>query len=351
MKSNRLIFMIVIITGSFLTLEASRPYYPGKEWKRCSPQKLGLDVMVLSKIDSLMRQANANGVLIYKGRLVADWNYGGKSDQTFEVQSITKTVTSVVLGVALKDGLIPELDVKVKDFYPAFEVGPYTEDITFRHLVTASSGIKSTITKGRYYDPDNMKPGIESRYHNDHCHQLACVLTFLYCRDLQEVLKEKILIPIQIQDTMQWGHHNSTVTCTNENEIKVVGGYAFSNWTARDLARLGYLYLQKGKWKKKQLLSPEYVKESRMPISIPVMDMNPDASPDQQLPNMTYGLTWRGRLNEQGETLWYMSGNGGQFCVVMPEYDLVMTKINHYQQRPYTEISSFEGLLRMIVKR
>ena len=339
--------MFVIVTGSLLSCT---PCYPGAEWKRKSPQKMGLNMTVLAQIDSLMRHANANGILIYRGRLVSEWNYGGAVDQKFEVQSITKTLASMVLGLALKDGLISGLDAKVKDFYPNFEVGPYTGEVTFRHLVTASSGIKSTITKGRYYDPDNMKPGIESRYHNDHCHQLAAALTFLYCKDLGDVLKEKILIPIQIQDIMKWGHHNTTVVCADGNEVKVVAGYAFSEWTARDLARVGYLYLNNGKWKKNQLLLPWYAKESRMPISIPVMDTNPDASPDQQLSDIKYGFAWRGRLDKHGNTLWYMGGNGGQFCVVIPEDNLVMTKINNYRQSPYTELSEFEALLRNIVK-
>ena len=163
-------------------------------------------------------------------------------------------------------------------------------------------------------------------------------------------MRERILIPVQAQDTMQWGHHKSVVTCANGKEVKVVGGYAFSSWTARDLARIGYLYLNNGKWKGEQLLSAEYAQESRMPIPIPVMSTNPDASPGQQS-KMKYGLTWRGRPNEDGKTLWYKSGNGGQFCVVIPEYNLVMTKINSYKQKSYTEIGQFENLLWNILKK
>lgn len=352
MIPTRWLFIILILAGacSSLRKETLNPIFPEKEWNRIDPEKSKLDTEIVSQIDSLMRKAEANGVLIHKGKRVAEWNYGGTADQLYEVQSITKTITSVVLGLALKDGLISNLDAKVKDYYPDFEVGPFTNEITFRHLVTASSGIKSTITAGRYYDPGNMKPGIESRYHNDHCHQLATALTYLYGKDLGEILRERILIPVQAQDTMQWGHHKSVVTCANGKEVKVVGGYAFSSWTARDLARIGYLYLNNGKWKGEQLLSAEYAQESRMPIPIPVMSTNPDASPGQQS-KMKYGLTWRGRPNEDGKTLWYMSGNGGQFCVVIPEYNLVMTKINSYKQKSYTEIGQFENLLWNILKK
>lgn len=324
--------------------------FPGKEWKKKDPEKMGLNVKTLDRIDSLMQKTNANGVLIYKGCLVGEWNYGKPVDQRFEVQSVTKSITSTILALALQDGLIPSLDAKVKDHYPDFEAGPYTHEIAFRHLVTASSGVKSLITAGRYYDPNNMKPGIESRYHNTHFHHLATALSYLYGKDLGEVMNERILTPIQARDTMVWGHHNLVITCANGKEVKVVGGYAFSNWTARDLARVGYLYLHDGKWKRNQLIPAEYAREARMPIPIPVMDMSPDAPASKESTNK-YGLAWRGRPFDNGRTLWYMSGNGGQFCVVIPEYDLVMTKINSYSRQPQMGIEQFEELLWNILKK
>lgn len=345
MKNNTIFCLLAIIIFVGCKAPTSKSVYPAEEWEKKVPGKMGMDMSVLVKIDSLMKVSEANGVLIYKGYLVDEWNYGGPANQTYEVQSITKSITSTVLALALYDGLIPSLDAKVKDYWPDFEAGPYTNEITFRHLVTASSGIKSTITKGTYYDPNNMKPGIESRYHNDHFHQLAAALTYIYGKELGEVLKDRILVPLQAQDIMRWGYHKSEgVTCANGKQVKIVGGYAYSHWTARDLARVGYLYLNNGKWKGEQLLPAEYTKEARRPIPIPVMDKNPDADPDQRW-NGEYGLGWRGMPCAEGKTLWYMSGNGGQFCVVIPEYELVMTKINSYAKRPHRGLEQFDDLL------
>ena len=351
MKSLHGLFILLILAGACSTLrkETVKPCFPEKEWSRAEPGKSELDTKVLYRIDSLMQKARANGVVIHNGKLAAEWNYGGKADQLFEVQSITKTITGVVMGLALQDGLISDLDAKVIDYYPGFDAGPYTREITFRHLLNASSGIKSTITRGRYYDPDYMKPGIESRYHNDHCHQLATALTYIYCKDLGEVLKERVLIPLQTQDSIRWSHHNSVVTCANGNQVKVVGGYAFSHWSARDLARIGYLYLNNGKWKGEQILPLEYTTEARMPIQIPVMSTSPDALPGQQS-GTKYGLAWRGKPGDEGKTLWYMSGNGGQFVSSSRKIP-GMTKINSYKEKPYTEIGQFEKLLWDILKK
>lgn len=345
---HRSLFLIVFFVSSVhllpvgCTSGSREKVFPGKEWDIITPEKAGLNEAALTRIDSLMKKANANGVLIHNGYLVTEWCYGGAKETHFEVQSITKSITSSVLGLALHDGLIPSLDAKVKDYYPGLQVGPYTDEITFRHLVTASSGIKSTITEGRYFDPDNMKPGIESRYHNDHFHQLAAALTYIYCQELGEVFSNRVLQPIMAQDSMRWGYHRSSeVTCGNGRQTKVVGGYAFTHWSARDLARVGYLYLNEGNWDGRQLLPAAFTREARRAIPIPVMDMAPDASPDKRS-NAKYGFGWRGKISKNGKELWYMSGNGGQFCIVLPELNLVMTKINSYKEKPYTGIDRFE---------
>lgn len=341
-------FILTLTMFVQCSVPITKSVFPAREWKKEDPAKLGLNMKALAQIDSLMKQAEANGTIVRNGYQVAEFNYGGPSDKTFEVQSITKSMTSIVLGLALKEKRIPSLDAKVIEYFPGFNVGLYTNEITFRHLVTASSGIKSTITKGRYYDPDNMKPGIESRYHNDHCYQLALALTYIYGQDLAEVIREKVLTPLMAQDSLKWGKHGSVV-CADGREVPVAAGYAFVHITARDLARLGLLFLNNGLWKEEQILPYDYVVESRTPIPIPVMDLSPGAPSDRKS-SSTYGLAWRGRPSGNDRILWHMSGNGGQFCVVMPEYNLVMTKINSYKKKPYTDIGKFEKLLWDLVK-
>ncbi len=347
------IFLILVVFSS-VSCRLVKPgmrgsVFPGNEWQRMTPEKAGLDPLILARIDSLMKKAEANGVLVSNGYLVAEFNYGGPPVKSFEVQSVTKSMTASVLGLALKEKRIASLDARVIDYYPGFSVGPYTGEITFRHLVTASSGIKSTITKGRYYDPDNMKPGVESRYHNDHCYQLALALTYIYGRDLGDVIREKVLTPLMAQDTLKWGYHG-TVVCADGKEVPVAAGYAFVHITARDLARVGLLFLNKGYWKGREILPHDFVTESRTPIPIPVMDTSPEAPPGRES-GSKYGLAWRGRPSGNDKILWHMSGNGGQFCVVIPEYNLVMTKINSYKKTPYTEIGKFEQQLWNLVKK
>ena len=109
-----------------------------------------------------------------------------------------------MLGLAIQEGLIPSLDTKVKACWPDFETGPYTDKITFRHLVTMTSGMATVRNWGLpYINPGNIEPGKEFHYHNDQPVALASALTYLYGRELRAVLKEKVLSFLQAD--MEWG--------------------------------------------------------------------------------------------------------------------------------------------------
>ena len=76
MNKDRSQFVISILLSLFSSISIMAANYPGREWKRGDPEKMGLNMEVLMQMDSLMEKANANGALIYKGKLVAEWNHG-----------------------------------------------------------------------------------------------------------------------------------------------------------------------------------------------------------------------------------------------------------------------------------
>jgi len=257
--------------------------------------------------------------------------------------------------LAVNDGLIPSIDAKVKYFYPDFEGGPYANEITFHHLVTMTSGM-SIIHWHNYVDPCNIKPGTEHHYTNDQFTSLAQALTYLYGQELNEVLDKKVLGIINAK--MAWSQDkNFTVRIDGKKEIPVNAGYAFTHWTAQDLARVGWLYLNKGRWNENQIISENYVEESWTSIPFKVnefsknslMETDPKVKADREsdLSKLHYGLAWWTKNGYEG---WYMHGNGGQFCLVMPKYSLVMVKINSYNVKPYVDIDKYYPLLMQSLK-
>jgi CubicO group peptidase (beta-lactamase class C family) len=325
--------------------------FPAAQWERRTPEALGLNPAVLEALGELMEKAKANGALVRQGYLAADWSFGGPIDQRFETQSVAKSITSMLLGLALKEGRIARIDDRVKTYYPEFEVGPHTDEITFRHLITATSGIAAKRWGENYVDPQDMAPGLECRYHNDHTAELAIALTYIFGEDLEEVLRGRVLNKVGA-DT-EW-RPNGSVRLADGREVRVVMGCAFTHWTAHDLARLGWLHLNQGRWEREQLLSTAYISESMTPVAVPVLEWRRQAPENRDMSKHTYGYAWRGRYTADGRLYWYMSGHGGQFCVLLPEHGIVMTKMNRIgaDYQPFVGMEQFEEhLFRLVGER
>ena len=304
----------------------SEVVYPQLEWQHASPEACGLNAAAISEMGRLMAQNRANGVLVSRGYLVAEWTYGGARTTRFGTQSVTKSITALVLGLALDDGLIPDIDAKILDHWPDFRsANGHAPEITFRHLATHTGGLE---TSGRwhYSEPTvaGRVPGTEFNYHNNNYAALASALTYLYGRPLEQVLRERALVPLQAD--MSWDQDGSIQTAAGR-QVAVNAGYAFSRWTARDLARVGHLYLHRGLWREETILSEAYIGETFTQITYPIGESYPDG----------YGLGWW-KVGEAGA--WAMRGNGGQFCMVVPEHGIVMTKVNAYSIPREEQLSS-----------
>jgi len=345
-------------------MDTEKKVFPDERWQRGNPYDFGFTKEALEKIDEKMKQAEATSVLVCNGYLIAEWNYAGPREKTVEIQSCTKSITSMVLGLALKDDLIPCLDARVKDYWPGFEAGAYTNRITFRHLVTMTSGISAGapfVNPMEYVDPGNIEPGKEYHYTNSQPIALACALTYIFGRPLKDVLKERVLDIVRIEDTFDWwvggqAQTPKTITAADGKEVVVNIGSWGTCWTARDLARIGYLYLNKGRWENHQILTEEFVKESFTNISLKIniwrrgswFEKQPQTEEGQA--QLGYGLGWWTERNSDIKA-WNMGGNGGQFCMVLPDDGIVMTKINGYHKLPFIKKDQFLPILAECLRR
>ncbi|NLE36925.1 MAG: serine hydrolase [Pirellulaceae bacterium] len=309
--------------------------FPEREWLRADAKESGFDLEILDRITAKMKEAKANGVLIRDGYLIAEWNFGGPAEKRFDIQSCTKSITSLAVGKAIMDGRIPNVDVLVKDYWPDFEAGPYTDKITFRHLLTMTAGILQTTRYGTGQDKQLPKepaePGTRYNYLNDQSKALAGALTYLYGRELGDVMNET-LKPLGI--SMQWGSEprwDPDVVAADGRTIRLNCGYSRAHFSASDLARVGHLYLQKGLWKDNRIISEKFVKESLTPCGIPTGPRQ-EVGDDGLILTGGYGFKWR-QHEYDGVTTWGMHGYGQQFCVIIPEYDVVMTKLSNWRDK------------------
>ena len=177
--------------------------------------------------------------------------------------SVTKSVLSILVGIAIDKGLL-RLDQKLPELVAeATErtIDPRAADITLRDLLTMSSG----------FDPHEMvevpgvwnssvwmirrtvkyPPGTHFYYDNQGTNLIAIILRRAVGGNIAEFAKNELFAPLQI-DRYQWA-------VDGDGNLP---GYSGLLLTGRDMAKIGLLYLQQGRWRERQVVSEAYVLDS-----------------------------------------------------------------------------------------
>ncbi|TYP71700.1 serine hydrolase domain-containing protein [Aquimarina intermedia] len=270
------------------------------------------------------------GIILKDGFMIAKWGDVTRVDMTF---SVTKSFLSTIAGLAIKGGLIQSSDELVSAYvWDQTFKSEHNKKITWRHLLTQSSDWSGQLWGGfdwadrppKEGTMDDWKartlqtPGAVFEYNDVRVNVLAYSLLQVWRKPLPQVLKEKIMDPIQASTTWRWyGYDNSFVTIDGLQMQSVSGGGhsgggIFIN--TLDQARFGLLFLANGKWNTKQLLPENWVKEITTPSTA----------------NSNYGYMWW--LNKKGnrhwenlpEHLFYAAGFGGNFIVIDQKQNLVI---------------------------
>lgn len=268
------------------------------------------------------------GIIIRQGYIVAQWGDINRVDMTF---SVTKSYLSTIAGLGVDANLIRNIDDKVNGYvWDATFEGAHNSKTTWRHLLNQTSDWSGCLfdlcdwadrppKTGNIDDWKNRKliePGEKFEYNDVRVNLLAYSLLQVWRKPLAVVLKEKIMDPISASSTWRWyGYDNSFVNIDGVMMQSVSGGGHHGGGlfiNTLDQARFGLLFLRKGKWKDRQLISQQWVESVRQ------------GSP----PNPSYGLMWwtNKEYSFQGLSvdLYYASGFGGNYIVVDNANDLVV---------------------------
>lgn len=238
--------------------------------------------------------------------------------------SVAKSITSLAIGIALKEGKIKSLDEPVSDFLPEFKDGLKAK-LTIRHLLTMSSGSDwdesysdpFSVTTEAYYGDDVYKtatkvkivrePGTFFSYKSGDTQLLGLILEKATKKPLGEYVSEKIWKPLGAEHAALWsldkkGGHEKAYCCFNTN--------------ARDFARLGQLMLDTGKWNGLSIIDSSYWKQSVTPCNIP--------DGDESSCNY-YGYQWW--IVPGQPEIFYAHGILGQFIIIIPAKKMVIVRL------------------------
>jgi CubicO group peptidase (beta-lactamase class C family) len=327
-----------------------RPPEVGDGWRTASPSSMGLDPQRLAAMtDGIRRQVypNVHAVLIEcDGRLIYEEYFAGKDrhwgephplrsivyDRTMAhaVQSVSKSVTSALVGIALAHSPTA-LDKPILDYFPEYAdlATPERRAITVRQVLTMSTGLQWDEDMS-YADPRNdeykkeeskdplrfilgrpvvVTPGTLFNYSGGDVQLAAELVQRVTKRPFAEYAWQMLFEPLGITDWRWYGQLPETPDAASGLELR-----------ARDLAKIGSLYLHEGRWNGHQIIPAAWVAEStRNLISV-----------DAEMKGLATGYGyywWTDRVSFDGKTLDVVAalGNGGQRIFVVPKLKLVVT--------------------------
>ncbi|GAA3836089.1 serine hydrolase [Deinococcus aetherius] len=309
------------------------------------PEDAGLDPNRLDALHARIERAlpHVTSLLVARhGHLAFERYFGIYPTSPQDTQSVTKSLVSLLVGVALDRGLLAGLDQPVLPLLGS-DADALTDarwrDVTVRHLLTMTSGLPSELTDAAYDEawmasedpvrfalarPLVADPGTAFHYSNAGVHLLGAVLAQAAGQNLADFAQEALFTPLGIAPP-PWPRDplGRPLACGS------------AHLTPREMLRLGGLVLGRGRWEGRQLVPPGWVEEATR-VHVQGYGWM------EGLPG--YGLLWW-VTREGGTEGWYATGYGGQYVAVFPALELVAVMTGRVEDHPNHRHVIAEGVL------
>lgn len=292
-------------------------------WQTADPEELGLNKAALERHLQFCKDTGADSVLVvYKGKIVNEWYASAECKEPFNVQSVTKSITGILAGMLIDEGKLPSVYEPVSAYIPGWDIGD-KKNVTVYNLLSMTAGFKrmwseglgSTYEKDAYaaVHPLEYTPGTVWEYSNEGAQLLSQILCKAAGLSIADYADEKLFMPLGMENTS-----------LRTDETGCVWTYSGMVTTARDLARIGLLMINKGMWGMARIVSEEWVEKS--------------TNPSQELYRW-YGLLWWIIKDLKG-----FAGMGGydNYFGIFPESELIVVRIQE-APKPGIEMYQYEG--------
>lgn len=326
------------------------------KWLLSTPEEQGMDSAKLLEMVQFYKKQNAKNkkialdsiTIVRNGRLVADLylNPLFPKDTKHIIHSCTKSIMSILIGIAIDKGYIKNVTVPVLDILSDIEIKNRDEHITrltLADLLTMQTGLNSqdsylyqwtglfamqkTADWTRYIlnRPFDVEPGTRFDYSNMSSFLLSAILTKAMGMDTLSFVKAYLFEPLGIEE-VKW----------EQSPQGIYIGWARMWLKPHDMAKIGWLYLQNGRWQEQQIVSAKWVQESTTAHSFPkkyrrVMGKNGKVDYGKTIGHWLftklgrpfsdgYGYQWW--LDKRG--IYAAVGVGGQYIMVVPQENMVV---------------------------
>lgn len=266
--------LLIIVTGCSGLAPKPPAYWPTSEWRSSTPEEQGMDSEVLAGMFQQIEddQLNLHSLLIVRNGYIVTEAYFAPytQDRVHNIASVTKSVISSLVGIAIQRGEIKNVDQTLVSFFPDKNIANLDElkkSITLKNLLSLTAGLEcndSPFSGGVSMEqssdwvqfmldaPMAEQPGTKFNYCGGAVHLLSAIIQKTTGMSSREYANKYLFEPLGIPAVAdnRWQSDPQGVT---------IGPYGLL-LTPRDMAKIGYLYLQNGKWDGQQLLDKNWVK-------------------------------------------------------------------------------------------
>jgi len=331
-------------------MSTQRDYWPTHQWQTAAPASVGYGSEKFAVLEQMIKSQyrNINGiVVVQRGYIVFErYDHGYGPEDPHHVASVTKSVISALVGIALDAGYIQSIDQKVLDFFPEYVPaanGSPKRAVTIRHLLTTTAPFPfSWKPGGAVQEPlDRLRRQKDwVKYTLDLLGQKGCPGAFQYCtagthllsailtrttgQCARQFANERLFRPLgirEIPDPQMKSYRLEDVFGENvtgwvaDPQGNSTGGWGLT-LTPRDMARFGFLYLNRGNWDGRQIIAETWINES--------LTQNSNE----------YGYLWWLRKVQDISTFSALGAGGNMICCI-PQEDLVVAIASKIVSKPY----------------
>ncbi len=310
--------------------------WPGKEWQTAEPEELGFDREKLAEAGRFQAEIAVDQpyrILIARhGKIAAEWNF--RSDPTAQAHqaSASKSTFSSILGIAIHEGVIKSENDRVADYYPEMlnvapgegpkegrYAFPENDSITFKQLIGNTSGyMKPGEAPGKVFNYQTFGMNIIT-------HAIASAYSLYKSSKPEQGAGFGTLTEWKIRNLIDgsWAWKYGNFDMHPEAKLGVFGYMTSYQMSSRDMARMGWLWLNKGNWNGSQIIPSEWIDKATK-VSSEILENEPEE-------RHVYGLGFW--CNDQSQ-VWpdlpkdsfAASGAGNQHIWVCPSLDLVVVQ-------------------------
>ena len=268
-------------------------------------------------------------LVVHDGYLLFERYYGDayRRDDPVKIRSITKSIVSSLIGMAIADGAIPGLDSTIGELIPdriPDGADPLTPSITLRQILTMTSGwgwdigtdYQTLIASPNWVEltlglPVVYEPGTYFAYNTGGSHLLSVILAAATGTDTADFAQTRLFDPLGI----------ARPTWQRSPQNEAIGGFGLE-LTPENLAKFGFLYLNGGEWDGRQLVPRQWVAESTT-----------YQSAGDSTGYAAYGYQWW-VLEVAGLPAYFGLGFGSQYLYIVPALDLFVVVAHGFDSTP-----------------